>query len=233
MNEALFVAAILVNLLFIALAARFGRVGLVLAMAVNLILVSTFAPKLVTVFGFVSNVGNIFYGSLFIAANILVERYGTKAAFTAIWMSFAGNIFFVVMSQFALRFIGETQSLATNDAISTVFASAPRTALASVVAYLLVQHFNVWLYSFVKAKTGERLLWLRHISSTTTSQLLDSVIFFSIAFYAVIPNNILVEAMIVGFVLKTAIGVVGTPLLYFVRLFIMSEIQEKEDGYVT
>jgi len=231
MNEILFIVAVLIDLLFIALAARFGRVGLILAMAINLILVSTFAPKLISLFGAVSNIGNIFYGSIFIAANLLIERYGIKTAVAAIWLSFSCNIFFVVMSQFALRFIGETASLTANDAITALFASAPRIALASIIAYLLVQHLNVWLYSFIKDKTNGRNLWLRHISSTTVSQLLDSVIFFGIAFYAVIPNATLVEAMIIGFILKTVIGVVGTPFLYFTASLLPQKYSE-EDDYV-
>ncbi len=53
MNEVLFIAAAVINLIFIAGSVRFGRLGLMLTIAVNLILVSTFAPKLASVFGMV------------------------------------------------------------------------------------------------------------------------------------------------------------------------------------
>jgi uncharacterized integral membrane protein (TIGR00697 family) len=214
MNEALFIGAVLIDLIFILGSLRFGRYGLILAVTVNLILVSSFAPKIVITFGLLSNVGNIFYGSLFLSMNLILERYGKSAAYEAIWLSFAGNMFFITMSQFALRFTGDTQSTSANDAISTLFSSAPRIALASIVAYLIVQYFNAWFYTVLKERAGNKNLWIRYISSTTLSQFFDSIIFFSIAFFGALPVNVLLTAMAFGFLLKSFIGFTSVPFIY-------------------
>ena len=225
-NEILFIVAVLVNFLFILFATRFGRGGLILMMSVNMILVSTFAPKLITVFGLLSNVGNIFYGSLFLASNLLIERYGKQAGYSAIWISFAGNILFIVMGQFALRLLGDPASLMVSDALSLVFSNVPRIALASIAAYLTVQYFNVWFYSWIKEKTAGGRLWLRHIASSTLAQFFDSIIFFTIAFVGVMETSVLIQAILVGFFLKTCIGVASTACMYLAPL-IASEEESK------
>ena len=213
-NEILFIGAVIINFLFIAGAMRFGTSGLLVMMTTNIILVSMFAPKLIDVFGLVSNVGNIFYGSVFLITNLILENFGKEDGVKALWLSFTGNILFVTMGQFALRFAGETGSAAVNDALPIVFGSVPRLALASIVAYIIVQYVNIWLYSYLKERFAGRKLWLRHGISISVAQFCDSVIFFAIAFAGILPLGVLIEVMSVGFLFKTVIGCAGTPIMY-------------------
>ena|SRR5258708_7959165 len=213
-NDILFIGAVVINLLLILGSFQFGRAGLILAITTNLILVSTFASKLISVFGLLSNIGNIFYGSLFLGTNLLIERYGTRAAYSAVWLAFCGNTLFIVMGQFGLRFAGDATSTSTNEAITTLFSNTPRLALASILAYIIVQHFNVWFYSSLKKYTGEGWLWLRHTASLSLSQLFDSIIFFSVAFYGIVSTGTLLGVMVTGFLLKVCIGFASIPLMY-------------------
>lgn len=213
-NELLFIVAVLINLTIILFSLRFGSSGLTAVITANLILVSIFAPKLLSIFGYTSNVGNIFYGSLFLATNLLIEQYGKKAGFKGIWVAFIANILFVTMGQFTMRFIGDPQSSGVNEAIFSLFNNSPRIAAASIIGYLLVQNFNVWFYNFIKQKTAGRYLWLRHGLSIVVAQFFDSLIFFSIAFYLIIPTNLLIEAMVIGFAIKAIIGLLSTPFIY-------------------
>ena len=64
-------------------------------------------------------------------------------------------------------------------------AQATRQALlASMVAYLLAQLVDVWLFHFWKRLSGGRHLWLRNNGSTVVSQLLDTICVVSITFGA-------------------------------------------------
>lgn len=216
LNEILFLSAVSINLLFIMLSLTFGRTGLVIAMGINMALVSTFAPKLFEVFGLVSNAGNIFYGSLFLAANILNELYTKEDVRAAVWLAFACNMIFITMGQFVLRFDGALGDAVVNEAVNVLFSQTGRVAIASIIAFLIVQHGNAWLYAALKARTG-RHLWLRHGISVTLSQFFDSVIFFALAFYALVPGMFLFEAIVAGFILKALIGIAATPLLYAAR----------------
>jgi hypothetical protein len=63
----------------------------------------------------------------------------------------------------------------------------------------------------LKRLTTERYLWLRNNVSTIVSQLLDSVVFITIAFYGVMP---LVPLILGQWVVKVAIALLDTPLVY-------------------
>jgi len=47
------------------------------------------------------------------------------------------------------------------------------------------------------------------------SQLLDSILFFTIAFYGTVPNESLIQIIIGGALVKILIGILSTPFLYW------------------
>ncbi|MBR5866769.1 MAG: queuosine precursor transporter, partial [Spirochaetaceae bacterium] len=65
-----------------------------------------------------------------------------------------------------------------------------------------------------KVKTNGKHLWLRTISSTLAGQLLDSVIFVTIAFAGLYPVSVLITMAVSNYLLKTVIEVVFTPITY-------------------
>jgi hypothetical protein len=84
--------------------------------------------------------------------------------------------------------------------------------IASLVAYVCSQYHDVWAFHFWKRVTSARFLWLRNNASTIVSQLLDSVVFITIAFYGSMP---LVPLIVGQWVVKVGIAVlVDTPLVY-------------------
>lgn len=228
LNELLFIGAALVNLLFILGAAHYGRAGLVLSMTLCLVLVATFGPKLVSVFGVLTNVGVIFYGALVLATNLLVERYGTRAGHQAVWVAFAGNLFFVLMGQFALRFLGDAQTAGAHEAIFELFSITPHIALASMLAYLVSQHLNVYCYGLLKERT-QLSLWKRHVTSVSLVQAIDSAIFFTVAFWGTLSGAMIVQTLILGGLLKIGIGVVSTPGMYAGRTIPLESLDDHED----
>jgi hypothetical protein len=83
--------------------------------------------------------------------------------------------------------------------------------VASLTAYLFSQYHDVWAFHFWKRVTTERFLWLRNNASTIVSQLLDSVVFITIAFYGSLP----VMPLIFGqWVVKVGIALLDTPFVY-------------------
>jgi uncharacterized integral membrane protein (TIGR00697 family) len=85
--------------------------------------------------------------------------------------------------------------------------------IASLTAYLFSQYHDVWAFHFWRGVTGERFLWLRNNASTIVSQLLDSVVFITVAFYGVMP---LMPLILGQWVVKVGIAVLDTPLVYLV-----------------
>jgi uncharacterized integral membrane protein (TIGR00697 family) len=85
---------------------------------------------------------------------------------------------------------------------------------------MVSQTFDVWAFHRIKARTGEAKLWLRNNGSTVASQLLDTAIFYGIAFFGIIPTAQLIQLILATYVLKIVIALIDTPFVYFVIWFV-------------
>jgi uncharacterized integral membrane protein (TIGR00697 family) len=101
----------------------------------------------------------------------------------------------------------------------------PRIVLASMVAYLVSQHHDVFAFSFWRRKTKARFLWLRNNASTMVSQALDTGLFITIAFWGTVPNNILVNMLITQYIIKLAIAALDTPFCYLMVYFLRERVK--------
>jgi uncharacterized integral membrane protein (TIGR00697 family) len=222
-NEVLFVASALADIIVIFLAARRGIECLFGTIIVNLILIGIFGGKLIMIFGLTTNAGNVFYACVFLATHFLMEKQGKQAGLKTIWFGAILILFFVTMSQFANQFIGLPLSTTANTALLTVFAFSLRITLASLLAYVFAQYVNVTIYDWLKSKTHNHFLWLRSNGANIVSQLVDSLIFFSIAFFD-LPGPLLVQTILVGWLIKTLVVALGTPFLYLNYYFKQKKI---------
>ncbi|MBU1131541.1 queuosine precursor transporter [Patescibacteria group bacterium] len=213
-NELLFIIMSLVSLSFVLLAFRLGKVWLVGIICANVILMNIFVVKGMYLFGLAATGGNVLYASIFLATDLLCEHYGKKEAMRAVRIGFFVSIFFLIMSQFILRFIPADYDFAQG-AMKTLFTLTPRIVLGSMAAYLVSQHLDVWLFNKIKEKTQGRMLWLRNNGSTFVSQLVDSAIFTVIAFAGVYP---LLELIVFTYIIKIIVAVLDTPFMYFSKM---------------
>jgi len=97
------------------------------------------------------------------------------------------------------------------EAYRTILGSSARIMVASLAAYLLSQYHDVWAFALWKKITGARYLWLRNNASTIVSQLLDSVVFITIAFYGSMPLKPLIFGQ---WLIKVLIAILDTPFIY-------------------
>jgi len=101
-------------------------------------------------------------------------------------------------------------------AFETMMGSTPRIWAGGIIAYGTSQFLNVTIFSRLKRESG-RLLWLRAGVAGILSQIVDTLIFITIAFYGEFPiGNLLIGQMLAKVVLST---VLVPPLIYlFVAL---------------
>jgi len=215
-NELLLAISALCDVAVVFVAAQFGERYLYGTIAANLILVSVFGIKLISVFGFVTNAGNIFYACVFLAAQFLLVHKSKNEVRSTIYFGAIVAIFFIAMEQFVVHLTSANPTDEASRAIQTLFTLTPRIALASVIAYVFAQYLNIEAFSWVKMRTHGNQLWLESTFATILSQFVDSCLFFTIAFID-LPGNVLVESILIGTTLKIVVGVLGTPLLYVDR----------------
>ncbi|MBU1005263.1 MAG: queuosine precursor transporter, partial [Nanoarchaeota archaeon] len=100
-------------------------------------------------------------------------------------------------------------------------------AIASLIAYLISQHHDVWAFEFWKKVFKGKHLWIRNNFSTMTSQLLDNIIFTWIAFVGffglfgwtqVFTWGIIIQIFLVSYAMKWLVAVVDTPFVYLSKV---------------
>ena len=102
-------------------------------------------------------------------------------------------------------------------AFETVMGGTPRIWLGGILAYGISTFLNVTIFSRLKASEGSGLLWLRAAIASVLSQIVDTLIFITVAFYGVFPIGELVLGQMIAKVVLSALLV--PPFVYaFVAL---------------
>ncbi len=188
-------------------------VSLSMAFATLLVVANIIAGKLISVGMWVVPVAVIAYPLTFLVTDTIAELYGRRIATRIVWAGFAVNVLMV-----ALVYVGKIIPPASfwegQDAYNTILGSVPRIVLASMLAYLVSQHHDVFAFHLWRKLTKGKWLWLRNNASTMVSQGIDTLIFISIAFVGVVQTDVLIEMIVVQYVIKLIIALVDTPLCY-------------------
>jgi hypothetical protein len=75
---------------------------------------------------------------------------------------------------------------------------------------------NDYVMAKMKVWTHGKRLWMRTIGSTIVGEGANTILFYLIALYAVIPNNLLIASILSGWAIKIAVEVIMTPVTYIV-----------------
>ena len=201
----------------------FGKAGLQVAIATAIILANLQGPKLTEIFGFQTSLGVIFYSSIFFATDVLSENYGRDEANKAVRMGFAVSLIVLMMMSLALLYQPSSRPEAAefssniHNAFQTIVSFTPRFIAGSLLAYVISQSFDVWIFHRIKQVTGERWLWLRNNLSTMSSQIVDTVIYSLVAWWGILSLG---EALMLGAVkygFKIVIAAIDTVFLYWAK----------------
>lgn len=184
-----------------------------MAFATLLIVANLIAVKLINIGPWVVPVAVIAYPFTFLVTDTIAELYGRRTATRVVWLGFVMNIIMVALIYLG-KIIPPSSFWEGQDAYNTMFGAVPRIVLASMVAYLLSQHHDVFAFHFWRRRTNGKHLWLRNNASTMVSQGIDTVLFISIAFVGVVPTSVLLNMIVVQYVIKLCIAVVDTPICY-------------------
>jgi uncharacterized integral membrane protein (TIGR00697 family) len=217
-NEVLGIGFAILNMIFVLLMYKFfGRTGLFVWVGFATVLANIQVVKLIEIFGLTATLGNAVYGSIFLVTDILNEKYGKKEAKKAVWLGFSSLIMMTIIMQVVLQFEAAPDDFA-QESLTTIFGLIPRIALGSMIAYIISQYTDVLIFSFLrKLFPSDGAFWIRNNGSTMLSQLLDTLIFTSIAFLGVYPTDVWISIFISTYVLKFLVSIVGTPFGYLAK----------------
>lgn len=175
--------------------------------------------------------GTVTFSSTFLATDVLAERYGPRAARTAVALGFAGYLFFTVLMVLTMGFAPLTSeqagadmawALANHGHITALFLPAPALFAAGMTSYLASQFHDVWLFDRLKRAFAGRHLWLRNNVSTLISALIDNFLFSVLAWIVFAAEPLPLRTVLVVYVLGTywlrvLVALLDTPVMYLAR----------------
>jgi uncharacterized integral membrane protein (TIGR00697 family) len=211
-------AFIIINLIILlGFYKLFGKTGLFVWIAVASIIANIQVNKSIELIGLTATLGNSVYGSIFLATDILNEKYGAKEANRSVVFGFSSSIVMLVTMSLSLLFIPSVNDYA-QDSLITLFNPAIRIVLGSLLAYLVAQFLDIKLFNVIKRKLpSNKYMWVRNNVSTILSQGVDTLIFVTIAFLFVYEASILLQIYASTFILKVIIALIDTPFLYIAK----------------
>ena len=165
--------------------------------------------------------GTLLFPIAYVLGDILTEVYGFKASRRVIWTGFAvlafSSLVFFVLQVLPPESSWEAET--GNVAYKAVLGgmSSGGIVLASLAGYFVGEFSNSVLLSKIKVMMQGRLLWFRAIVSSLVGELLDSLIFVSIAcLTGVFGWELFLTLALTNYILKCLIEALVLPLTYAV-----------------
>jgi hypothetical protein len=174
--------------------------------------------------------GVLFFPISYVFGDILTEVYGYARARRVIWAGFAGLGFAAFMAAVVVA-LPPAPFWNHQPAYEVAFGNTWRIVAASMVAYFCGEFVNSYVLAKMKIRTAGKWLWTRTVGSTICGEAVDSLLFYPLAFYAsgMIPDDKLLQIMLVQFLAKVGVEVVFTPVTY--RVVALLKRAEHEDYY--
>lgn len=169
--------------------------------------------KIMTFIGLNFTAGMLAYCVTFPITDTVGEIWGKKAAQQVVWTGLIGNIVMVALVQIAVR-SSPAPFWGFQEEYAQTLGFVPRIVFASMTAFLISQLHDVWAFHFWRHITKQRFLWLRNNLSTMTSQLIDSLLFVTIAFAGLLSWPNLISVFFGQYIIKLLIAMVDTPVVY-------------------
>ncbi len=168
--------------------------------------------KITQFLGLIVPAGTIAYCFTFPITDIIDEVYGKRKAVYVVWAGLAAEV--IMLALIWMDWVLPPLEPSMEELYQRVFGLQTRIVAASIVAYLISQHHDVWAFWKWREITKGRWLWVRNNASTIVSQLIDSAVFTFIAFYGVIAVADLAIMTISLWLFKVIIAALDTPFVY-------------------
>ncbi len=214
MNELIFIISMFFFLgTVLGIYKIFGKAGLFMFIIFATILANIQVLKTIELFGVTTTCASVLYASTFLCTDILSEKHGKSVAKTSVFLGIFVSFLWLIGTQITLWFTPSDFD-SSHAHLYEILSLAPRITLASLIGYAISQSLDVFLYHKIWSKTYK--LWIRNNGSTLISQLVDSLIFFTIAFAFAdgYSFSLILSLILTTYFFKIIVAFVDTPFIY-------------------
>lgn len=181
------------------------------------------------VFNFDMTAGVILWPIVFVLTDIINEYFGKKGVQRLSWIAAILLVYSFIAVRVAMWlegadfWIGSGKSSGLTDmsqAFNAVFGQGLMIILGSLVAFLIGQLVDAYIFKKLKDRTGDKFIWLRATGSTAISQFIDSYVVLVIAFYLGGNYDLhwVIQVGTLNYIYKLGMAVVLLPVLYGVHV---------------
>lgn len=188
------------------------------------------APAHLNILGFTMDfnltAGAVIWPVVFITSDLINEYFGKPGVkrisyLTAVLIAYAFVVIFLAIHLPPAEWWMDANNkdldgnfFNMNFAFNKIFGQGQRIILGSLIAFLLGQLVDVYVFQRMRKITGPKKLWLRATGSTLISQLVDSFVVLYIAFAGVFSNSQIIAIGLTNYIYKFAVAILLTPVIY-------------------
>ena len=156
---------------------------------------------------------------IFTINDMITEVYGKERARSVIRSGLI-VIFLILVASVSFTLLPPSKRFIDHEnAFDIIFNKSARIAFASLTAFTIAEFLDVYVFYKIKQAFGKKALWFRTNASNFISQFLDTVIFMTLAFYALDKpfgdNFVFLTSLIIPWwLIKSSMSVIETPFVY-------------------
>lgn len=172
--------------------------------------------------------GVLLWPFVFILTDIINEYFGPKGVRKLSYITVIMLVYSFIMVRITMELEGadfwlfSSKNLGISNmknAFNSVFGQGLMIILGSLVAFLIGQIVDAFVFAQIKKKSQDRFIWLRATGSTVISQFIDSYIVLVVAFY--LGGNYSLKWVLqvgtINYAYKLLMAVLLLPLLYLIH----------------
>lgn len=162
---------------------------------------------------------------LVVTSSAVAELHGRETANRLVLIGFVPLIVSLLLTLLVLAVPASPEMQPDRlGAFNLMMSGTPRIWLGGIVAYGISTLLNVTIFSWLKGREGSSLLWLRAGIASVLSQIVDTLLFVTIAFYGVFPIRELLMGQMLA---KVVLSIVLVPALIYVAVAIGRRLDSK------
>ncbi|MEM7651122.1 MAG: queuosine precursor transporter [Pseudomonadota bacterium] len=171
------------------------------------------ASKIVVLGSFVLPASVFIWALTYPCSDIVAEAYGRKYANKMVLGGFVAYALALLTISGAVA-MPAAPFWEKQEAFESVLGSSLRVAIAALTSYGITQFLDVYVFSFIRRKTGSKHLWIRNNLSTLISQTMANTIFLTLAFWGTMEFQNWLDLFTNNLMARYALAFSDTAIVY-------------------
>lgn len=210
-----FISIIATFSIVVCMEKMFKKEGLYVWISIATITANILVCKSIDILGLTASLGNVMFASIFLATDILSEKYDVKDSRKAVMLAIVSQIIFILATTLAVSYIPSETDL-SHESMKTLFSINARVSISSIVMFGASNMLDIYLFEKLKKKFPKQL-WLRNNVSTIISNCLENYFFVFFAFVGIYDYGTILSIATTTSILEIIIAICDTPFMYIAK----------------